>query len=246
MSVKLASASIDEHGKARGGKPGDQTGREVRIQNYYLHSKGWRVFRPLSPVVAEKIAYDAEAAAKNNKIGYNQDKRNTLYNVSKPFGFDAAKVKTACDCDCSALVRVCLAFAGISVPASFRTSNEPKTLLATGDFVEMTGDNYTKSKTGDYLKRGDILCTPTPGHTVVVITDGKYANISPSPSVVKYIEVIGGSVNVRTAPNISGRILGIVHKGDLLPYGGKDDNGWHLIEYKNQNAWISGKYSKKV
>jgi len=60
----------------------------------------------------------------------------------------------------------------------------------------------------------------------------------------KYVIVTGDSVNVRTAPNTTGKILGVVHEGYRLPYQGQDsDAGWHLVEYDGQNAWISGKYS---
>lgn len=242
--VKFAGASIDERGKASGGKAGDQTGREVKIQDYYLHSKGWRVFRPLSAEVANKIAYDAEAAAKNNKIGYDQGQRNTLYTYAKKVGFDCAKVTTACECDCSALVRVCLAYAGIDVPASFRTVNEPKTLLNTGAFKELKGDKYTKK--GDYLRKGDILVTPTQGHTVVVITDGK--NAYDADTAPRYVLVTSKSVYVRTAPYTTGKIIGVVYKGDELKYQGVTDSttGWHLIEYKNKNGWITPKYTRLV
>lgn len=60
------------------------------------------------------------------------------------------------------------------------------------------------------------------------------------------VVIKGGSVNVRTAPNTEkGLILGVVHEGDVLPYGGVTaENGWHLVVFKNQNAWVSGKYSK--
>lgn len=62
----------------------------------------------------------------------------------------------------------------------------------------------------------------------------------------KEIIVTGGSVNVRTAPNTeTGKILGVVHKGDILQYQGTvSDNGWYLVIYENQNGWISPKYSK--
>ena len=56
MAVKIGSARIDENGRAYNGKAGDQTGNEVSTQNWYLHSKGWRVFRAKNPGVAEKIA----------------------------------------------------------------------------------------------------------------------------------------------------------------------------------------------
>ena len=39
--VLLGSATIDERGRASGGKAGNQSGKELKIQNYYLHSKGW-------------------------------------------------------------------------------------------------------------------------------------------------------------------------------------------------------------
>ena len=45
MAVKIGHASIDENGRAQGGKAGDQTGKEVCTRNWYKHSKGWRVLR---------------------------------------------------------------------------------------------------------------------------------------------------------------------------------------------------------
>lgn len=241
--VKLASASIDERGKAYGGKAGDQTGKEVKIQDYYVHSKGWRVFRPINPEQAEKIAFDGEAAAKNNNVGYDQHERQTLYEAAKPYGFNISMVKTPCETDCSALVRVCCAYAGIDLPASFRTSNEAKNLLATGAFEELTGDRYTKSS--DYLKRGDILCTKTQGHTVIVLTNGK--NADQPPVTTGKVLITGGSVWVRKAPNVNADKLGVAHNGDMFPYGGETSkDGWNLIEYKKENGWVSGKYSKIV
>lgn len=244
MTVKLASASIDENGKAMGGKAGDQTGREVKIQDYYNHTKGWRVFRPISKDAAENIAHNAEAAARNNRIGYDQGQRQTLYNTAKKVGFDCAKVTTPCECDCSALVRVCLAYAGIDVPAEFRTSNEGAYLLNSGAFIELTQTKYRIG--GEYLRRGDILCTKTQGHTVVVISNGKNCDVP--PELPRYVEVTAKSVNVRTAPNITGKVLGIVYRGAKLKYQGIDDKvtGWHLVEYKNKNGWITPKYTRLV
>ncbi len=171
-TVKLGSARIDENGRATGGKAGDQTGSEVSTQNWYKHSKGWRVFRAKNSGVAEKIAWDMQAACDNPKIGYDQSQRDTLYTVSKVVGFNCAKVSAACETDCSALVRVCCAYAGVMLP-NIRTTNEPGALLDSGAFVELTGAKYTDSP--DYLKRGDILCTKTQGHTVVVLSSGSKA-----------------------------------------------------------------------
>ena len=172
MAVIVGSARIDENGKATGGSAGDQTGKEVSTQSWYNHSKGWRVLRPNSADKADKIAYAMQAACDNNKIGYDQNQRNSLYNYAKAVGFNPSKVTKACETDCSALVRVCCAYAGISV-GDFSTSTEASKLLATKQFTELTGSKYTKSS--EYLLRGDILVTKTKGHTVVVLSDGSKA-----------------------------------------------------------------------
>lgn len=249
MSVKVGSARIDENGKAKGGKAGDQTGKEVSTQSWYLHSKGWKVFRAKDPDVAEKIAQDMEYACSNKNIGYDQGQRGTLYKVSEPYGFNCRMVTTPCETDCSALVRVCCAYAGVMLP-NFRTTDEGKVLLNSGQFVQLSESKYTTKS--DYLKRGDILVTKTQGHTVVVLTNGpKSGGIDPTPDY-KGVKVTGGSVNVRTAPGVEGsKILGVVHKCEILPYQGitsQTINGyaWYLVVYKNENAWISGKYSMLV
>lgn len=175
MAVKIGSARIDENGKAKGGKAGDQTGREVSTQSWYDQKdakKTWRVFRAKNPAQAEMIAQDMQWACDNAHIGYDQGQRGTLYDVSKPLGFNCAKVKTDCETDCSALVRVCCAYAGIMLP-NFRTPTEPAALLNSGAFEELRGDMYSHSSA--YLRRGDILVTSTQGHTVVVLSNGPKA-----------------------------------------------------------------------
>ncbi len=329
-TVYVYGASIDENGKAHGGQAGNQTGRELRKQKWYRHPKGWRVFRAKNPGVAAKIAQCAKDAVANRHIGYDQYERNTLYNEAAQYGWDVSKVTKDVECDCSALVRVCCAFAGITgLPEGFRTGNMPKNLLKTGAFTELTGARYTDSYT--YLRAGDILVTATSGHTVVVGNDGPktgaqtpadlpepkglsrgdhgsavetmqklllkwdtaclpkcgadgdfgseteqavrdfqacheelpvtgiydaatrelltfmYGGVKP---VQMFVEVTGGTVNVRSAPGLTGKKLGVVKRGDRLEYQGetRDVSGtpWHLVVYKNQNAWISGNLSRVV
>ena len=43
--VRVGSARIDENGKLASGQAGDQTGFEVAIEPWYLHTKGWVVIR---------------------------------------------------------------------------------------------------------------------------------------------------------------------------------------------------------
>ena len=169
MAVLIGSAR-SSYGNT---SPGDQhSGLEVSTQNWYLHSKGWYVLRAKDAAAREKIAVAMERACANNNIGYSQPTRNTLYNDVKPYGFDPAKTTKKVNTDCSALVRVCVNFAGITV-GDFITSNEVSTLMATGAFDKFTDSKYTTKP--DYLMRGDILVTKTKGHTVVVLSNGDKA-----------------------------------------------------------------------
>ena len=168
MSVYIGSARIDERGKISGGAAGDQTGKEVSYQTWYLHSKGWVVLRAKDPEIRNKIAYAMKAACDNNKIGYDQYNRLGLYEAVKNYGFDPAKCAVLTETDCSALVRVCVCYAsGKSIP-NFNTSSELSVLKATGLFDVYTDDAHCKSSSN--LLPGDILVTKTKGHTVAVIS----------------------------------------------------------------------------
>ena len=157
--------------------PGDQNGgREVSKQEYYVHSKGWVVLRAKDATVREKIALAMERACDNNDIGYSQPTRLTLFNDVKVAGFDPACTTKKVNTDCSALVRVCVKFAGIEV-GDFITSNEAAKLMGTGKFEKITDDK--RCKKSDYLLRGDILVTRTKGHTAVVLNDGDKAKQEP-------------------------------------------------------------------
>ena len=123
MGVRVGSARSNENGGVNGGKAGDQTGREVSTQLWYLHSKGWIVIRAKSPAVREALAKNMEAACQNDNIGYCQGHRGTATAAAKPYDYDLSKVNTAVETDCSELVRCCVLYAGIHVN-SFSTAYE--------------------------------------------------------------------------------------------------------------------------
>lgn len=232
-TVYIAHAVGDEHGKASGGEAGNQNGRELRTQSWYLNTKGWVVLRPKDPEIADKIAYDAKAAANNMNIGYDQSQRNTLYACAEKVDFDCAKINTLCECDCSSLVRVCLAYAGIRV-SNFNTASEVNTLMKTGKFDKFTDAKYTEQSS--YLKAGDILVTKVKGHTAIVLNNGDKAEAQSDPVVEvpttgAYVLVLG-SVNVRKLAPL-GRIIYTAHKGDKLPYLGD------TIEFSDKSKWYS-------
>ena len=235
MTVYVGSAHIDERGKAKGGKAGDQ-GNEVGTQKWYKHSKGWVVLRPKDPYKGKEIAYDMQAACKNQHIGYDQGQRLTLYNAAKQVGFDCAKVDVDCETDCSALVRVCLAYAGIMV-SNFTTANEASVLLGSGYFKRMSGDQYETRP--DYLRAGDVLVTKTQGHTVVVLNDGSLAGADESDDQAPANPVqpdgtvkvtTHGNYHLRETPGILGKDMGVVRSGSSVRVYGKASNGWYGIK----------------
>lgn len=158
MGIIVGSARQDENGKYIGGKAGDQTGKEVSTQAFYIHKLGWDVLRPKETTHAVKIAERMQAACNNNNIGYDQGERLGIIKT----GIDT---KSKTECDCSSLVRQCVIEATRKDPGNFNTSNEAACLEKTGLFEKRF--TYT-SKTPIY--NGDILVTRSKGHTVVVVS----------------------------------------------------------------------------
>ena len=164
--VTLGHAVGDESGKSSGGKAGNQTGQELRLQEWYKRAKGWtHVLRVKKKYIAKKIAQAAKACVANKHIGYDQSQRTTLYREALNSRWDIAKIKTDCETDCSALVAVCLNVAGIAVSKDIYTGNMVEKIMETGSFNDLTAAKYTQSL--DELAVGDILVGP--GHTAIVV-----------------------------------------------------------------------------
>ena len=236
-TVYVGSARSDENGKANSGKAGDQKqGKEVSTQAWYKHSKGWRVFRAKDPKHALMIAKIMRWACKSDLIGYDQWQRNTLYEALKKSGFTGEpQLSKAVETDCSALVRVCLAYCGIDVPAEFRTGNMATYLLNTGKFTELKGSKYTDQQ--DYLGEGDILVTKTIGHTVVVLDNGeKYEGVSTAEPAGD-LKVKDGSWRIRTGPGTEYPTTDYVRSGDTLV--SVNAEGWVPVLHKGAVNWIS-------
>lgn len=173
-------------GHARGGDPtytpGDQSGAEVRIQSWYLHTGGWHfVARFKDTATGEKAAKACEAACANDNIGYSQTRRNDLRAAVKPLGFDFSRLKTPADCDCASLMAVCIEAAGVNMAIAYTAGNAPWTgnmrekLAATGAFEILTDKKYLTSDA--YLRRSDILVNEpySTGHTCMALSNGEKA-----------------------------------------------------------------------
>ena len=136
MSVKIGHASADEKNKASGGLEGDQTGGEVCVRDWY--SSPWdALLRPKDEALAEASASACEKACANERIGYDQLGRNSLYYEAKKLNFDLAAIENACECDCSSLMHVCALAGGARLGFEgncFWTGNMVDGFLRSGDY----------------------------------------------------------------------------------------------------------------
>jgi hypothetical protein len=171
--VTIAHASLDESGKIKNGKAGDQTGKEVCIRSWY--NKPWNVVIRFNDTdMREKCARAMENAANNEHIGYDQNQRNTLLNAVRRLDYDPKNVTSDVETDCSALVTVACIYAGIAEQALVVNGNCATTrtlksrLKATGEVEIFTSKDYTQDT--DRLLRGDILLSE--GHHVAVVVSG--------------------------------------------------------------------------
>lgn len=192
----IGHASRDENKQYKNGQAGDQDGLEVCKRTWF--NRPWKiVLRAKDSKVREKIAYAMELACANIDLGYDQNQRNSLWNDIKTKGFDPSKTSKAVETDCSALVCVCCAYAGIPVQYlmingnSLTTSTMQKYLMSSGYFELLTDSKYLTSD--KYLLRGDILVYPS-HHTAVNLDDGVYSKQQESLKSIDEIaqEVLDG------------------------------------------------------
>lgn len=177
---KIGHASCDENKKAKGGKAGDQTGKEVCIREWY--SKPWNaVLRAKNDRIATAMASCCEFLCNCDLVGYDQLQRNSLRAELKKIGWMLPTLKTPCETDCSAFMSVCAEYAGVPIDAQYFNGNAPVTsnmiikFFNTGMFDVLTDELYLKSD--KYLRRGDILVGK--GHTAMALTDGSNSDKKP-------------------------------------------------------------------
>lgn len=218
--VRLGSARQDERGKYCGGKAGDQTGKEVSEQNFYVHSKGWYILRPKLDAHATKIAERMRSACNNPFIGYDQSNRLAITKVG-------IGTKTQTECDCSSLVRQCIREACGVDPGNFTTANEKGMLLATGLFEDVGG-----YRVGVQICTGDVLVTKSKGHTVIC-TEG-YERTKPVEYYSKckstYTSIVDGLLSVGETNITKENRAKIAAKNGIKNYSGTAAENTKLLK----------------
>lgn len=248
MGIVFGSARIDENGNISGGSAGDQSGREVSTQAYYMHAQGWYCLRPKNVDVANKIATAMQQACDNNNIGYDQNQRNTVMTQLKAYGSLAA-IKTKCEADCSSLVRACIYQATGKDVGDIYTGNLASALENSGLF-----ESRFSVSSESQLYNGDVLVTKTKGHTVVVVSGRSRSGGSSGGGTSESFTATGtatcteNNVNVRSGPGTNYSSYGQLGEGNRFEVDGKKSGNWVHIRVKlngsNIVAWISGDYVK--
>lgn len=181
----IVHSSIDENHHARGGKAGDQTGREVCTRSWY--SKPWgMVLRYRDAAVAKKARDIAIKLANSNLVGYDQNERNSLYKQLECNGWDVDKyirsgVKTECDCSSFVYACYCCVIAEVRGLANAPTTVTSRNFYKAHGFEVLLSSEYTTSASrllpGDLLNKSGSHIVMFAGTNVRVASNAS-ANIS--------------------------------------------------------------------
>ena len=222
----ISNSGGDENGGIHGGRAGDQTGKEWCLRSWY--NRPWScILRHPDANVRAKIAQLGEAAAKNDKIGYDQYERNTYWAQLKKAGYDPSKITTACEADCSAgviaNVKAVGYLLGIDSLKNLKATytGDMRSCFKTAGFIVLTASKYLTSP--DYLLPGDILLNDS-HHTATNITKGAKADGGNVPADADKYIVGSGNVTVKhfLVGAVDPQVKTIQRILNALGYKGKD------------------------
>lgn len=149
-----------------GGKKGDQTGREVRINTFFDGQTWQAAYRCKDKAKAKLIGQYMKDACLNDNIGYDTGStRYTCWDEAMKVG-STKDITKPCNTDCSQLMCICVNLAGIPLTKYLWTAIEDELLMSTGMFIRITDQEILR---GNGLQVGDILWRSGPGHTAVVV-----------------------------------------------------------------------------
>lgn len=106
--------------------------------------------------------------------------------------------------------------------------------IGNGEVIEERGFSYGLVKT----KLKDRAWTDWYELPVIVYEKEKKPAADKEGTVVS---VTKGNYYIRTKPSTSGEKLGVAMKGDKLTYLSVTENGWYMVYYHDEMAWISSK-----
>ncbi len=165
----IGEARCNEKGTLSGGKPGDQTGKEVGMGNWY--SGGWLyMFRAKDASIRDKLAQAMIDTCNNSNIGYNIDvpERYAAWDNAENNKHNIKGISKKGDTTCSQAVSMCMRAVGIPkqyAPRFMDIATMTKVMTNSPYFTMFTSSKHTKGTSK--LLPGDILLSSH--HTVIVV-----------------------------------------------------------------------------
>lgn len=234
----ISNNGKDENGKYSGGKAGDQTGAEWRVQKWWNNS--WKaMFRHPDAKVRALIAQLAIEAANNDNIGYDQSERTTFWTQLQKVGYYPSKITTPCEADCSAGVAAIVKAVGYllgktklqNVSKDMYTGNESSCLTSAG-FTKYTESKYLTSESN--LIAGDILLSS--GHTTIEVGNGTTSSSS-TPATSLTIDGKWGPDTTRKLQQVLGTTVdGIISKQSEKDFNAVNKGGLSTSTFKFGNG----------
>lgn len=184
--AQISQASIDENGNSKGGRPGDQTGEETNVRNWYPGmSGGWKELIRCTDAEYGKLAagYMVKLIG-SNLVGYDQNRRNTLYNELEKNGWSVDRyilsgVNTSTDCSAFVFASYCCVIPELRklVHQSGSYWNSPTCSTSWSVYGQCNGlferyGNPELLSNDESLIVGDILNIPGKHMVMVCSTDG--------------------------------------------------------------------------
>lgn len=225
--VKIGHAVQDEKGGTQGLEPGDQTGKEIVVANWYKRSGGWAYYiEPIDRAMAEKASDIMRKICESEAFGYSRVTRWTGYKsiINNGKKIEGAK---ASNFDCSSLVITCYILAGLDIPASGYTGSIVKIFSQTGKFKISQDPKYLE--TSDYAKKGSLYLTPGK-HVAMALEDGPKSGDDPKPDPKNPRVEFLGNVYVRKGPGTEYKKVRIARKGEV-------DDLLEIVTNTKQEDW---------
>jgi len=234
--VQIVHAKMDENGKIDGPLVGDQTGKEILTQNFYLNDSTYLLICR-DKQMAKRAADFAVQIARDDHYGYSQssEKRWTGHKaIIAHGGIDGAEGSF----DCATLMFTVYILAGLKIMPSGYTGNLVQKFEATGMFTVLKGSPYTTSS--DYSEVGALYVRPKTsargGH--VFMTLGAGGKTSGDAVIGKIIvDGIKKWCNVRGGAGLECPIIGRAYLNDVYDVYDVDE-GWYKIDFRGSVGYV--------
>ena len=253
MSIKAIHAKMNEKKTTTGGLPGDQTGKEIFSEPFYLNDSKYLLICRDKDMAARALAFAIEIA-NNDAFGYSQDK-DERWSGFKSIMANGGRVDGASGSfDCASFIITVYILAGLKIKPDGYTGSMRSQFKATGMFDIYQGSPYTTSS--DYAKAGCLYLRPKTstrgGHVFMAMQDGSNTasdednegtdtpeSADGQPVVMRIrVDEIKEWCNVRNSPVIAkDNIIGHAYKNDEYDVLGVEDE-WYRINYKGRVAYI--------